>query len=255
MVCLLLLCCCWLLLLLAAACCCYSVALLFAVAVVSWAQGPQTNHTPAEVDFHLPTTPANPQTKTKCMVQMSTTHPLLWVCGTTRIQIKPPETMTHPNGHPSICKTEYKARNRGAKSVPHTHFGRLLSFVKTRPTSTRASPQPSPSTKTPTQHNPIQEPMITVQKMSTTHPLRRVCGNFKQQVETTMQALDEPHTCRSGYSSEPHPPTEATTLPSENTRPWVRGNPNGEAQNDVPSTTHPPKRYHTPARVEYVVYF
>ncbi|KAF9509841.1 hypothetical protein BS47DRAFT_1364944 [Hydnum rufescens UP504] len=46
----------------------------------------------------------------------------------------------------------------------------------------------------------------------------------------------------------PHPPTEATTPPSENTRPWVRGNPNGEARNDVPGTTHPPKRYHTPAR-------
>ncbi|KAF9502623.1 hypothetical protein BS47DRAFT_1370135, partial [Hydnum rufescens UP504] len=47
----------------------------------------------------------------------------------------------------------------------------------------------------------------------------------------------------------PHPPTEATTPPSENTRPWVGGNPNGEARNNVPSTTHLPKRYHTPARV------
>ncbi|KAF9505222.1 hypothetical protein BS47DRAFT_1368241 [Hydnum rufescens UP504] len=49
-----------------------------------------------------------------------------------------------------------------------------------------------------------------------------------------------------------HPPTEATTPPSENTRPWVRGNPNGEARNDVPGTTHPPKRYHTPARVDII---
>ncbi|KAF9504750.1 hypothetical protein BS47DRAFT_1368561 [Hydnum rufescens UP504] len=44
----------------------------------------------------------------------------------------------------------------------------------------------------------------------------------------------------------PHPPTKATTPPSENTRPWVRGNPNSEARNDIPvphtrpsGTTHP----------------
>ncbi|KAF9509158.1 hypothetical protein BS47DRAFT_1365437 [Hydnum rufescens UP504] len=49
-----------------------------------------------------------------------------------------------------------------------------------------------------------------------------------------------------------HPPTEATTPPSENTQPWVRGNPNGEARNDVPGTTHPPKWYHTPARADII---
>ncbi|KAF9509731.1 hypothetical protein BS47DRAFT_1365028 [Hydnum rufescens UP504] len=128
------------------------------------AQGPQMNHTPTSVDFHLPTTPTNPQIKTcdpteetcenrnthseppahmtttprcktKCAVQTSTTHPL---CG---IQIKPPEMTTHPNGHPPICKTKYKAHNQGAKSVPHTHFGRLLPSVKTHLTSTQGSPQ------------------------------------------------------------------------------------------------------------------
>ncbi|KAF9502748.1 hypothetical protein BS47DRAFT_1370044 [Hydnum rufescens UP504] len=67
---------------------------------------PQTNHSPKRQ-------PA-PIRKSECvtMVQMSTTHPL-------RNQIKAPETTTHPNGHPPMRKTEYKARDPGAKSVPH----------------------------------------------------------------------------------------------------------------------------------------
>ncbi|KAF9513353.1 hypothetical protein BS47DRAFT_1362544 [Hydnum rufescens UP504] len=229
------------------------------------AQGPQMNHTPTSVDFHLPTTPANPQIKThnpteethengntcskppthiattprcktKRVVQMSTTHPQ-------KIQIKPHEMMTHPNRHPPVHKTEYKACDWGAKSVPSlyenppdNHMGKppvhaatqaqgacppkqqLMNTCTTHLPKQVPSPHENPPDKhmegpppdtgideityhTPTAagalsqhenphtkkgcaqppatHNPIQEPVTMVQKMSTTHPLQWVCGNFK----------------------------------------------------------------------------
>ncbi|KAF9508762.1 hypothetical protein BS47DRAFT_1365687 [Hydnum rufescens UP504] len=57
-----------------------------------------------------------------------------------------------------------------------------------------------------------------------------------QQVETTTQAPDEPHTRRSGCGIllNPHPPTEATTPPNENTT-------TGEGE--------PQRQYHMPAQV------
>ncbi|KAF9503058.1 hypothetical protein BS47DRAFT_1369821 [Hydnum rufescens UP504] len=166
-----------------------------------------------------------------------------------------PSMRSHPSRE-GLPPEHGDRRNR----IPHTRCG-----------------GPSPSAKTPAQRNPIQEPAITVQKTSTTptsavchldptpvtplnehgrtmtHPPNESCE--RQRVETTMQARTNPTPAEAGVVIfkvsillNPHPPTEATTLPSENTRPWVRGNPNGEAQNDVPGTTHPPKWYHTPAR-------
>ncbi|KAF9509140.1 hypothetical protein BS47DRAFT_1365475 [Hydnum rufescens UP504] len=77
---------------------------------------------------------------------------------------------------------------------------------------------------------------------STTHLPKWVCGNFKPWTNPTPASA--------GILLNPHPPTEATTPPSENTQPWVRGNPNGEARNNVP-WYHTPTQYHTPTRVEY----
>ncbi|KAF9503356.1 hypothetical protein BS47DRAFT_1369593 [Hydnum rufescens UP504] len=79
----------------------------------------------------------------------------------------------------------------------------------------------------------------------TPHPLWRVCGNFKPWTNPT------PAKAGVGILLNPHPPTEATTPPSENTRPWVRGTPMVKRKITSPGTTHLPKRYHTPARVEY----
>ncbi|KAF9504975.1 hypothetical protein BS47DRAFT_1368421 [Hydnum rufescens UP504] len=147
-------------------------------------QGPGTPdepHTCFSSYFHLPITPANPQIKThdpteethknrnthskppthmvttprhktKCTVQTSTTHPLL-------IQIKPPEMTTHPNRHPPICKTEYKACDQGAKSVPHTHFSGSVvpSLCENPPNEHTGKPQyaqpPKPKEPTPQNNN------------------------------------------------------------------------------------------------------
>ncbi|KAF9508456.1 hypothetical protein BS47DRAFT_1365936 [Hydnum rufescens UP504] len=56
----------------------------------------------------------------------------------------------------------------------------------------------------PTPATPLNE-----HRRMTTHPLNE--SRKRQQVETMTQALDEPHTRRSGYSSEPTSPTEAMT--------------------------------------------
>ncbi|KAF9511009.1 hypothetical protein BS47DRAFT_1364090 [Hydnum rufescens UP504] len=62
----------------------------------------------------------------------------------------------------------------------------------------------------------------------------------RQQVETTTQAPDEPHTRFGGCGIllNPHPPTEATTPPNENTQPRVRGSPNGEARETTSPVPH-----------------
>ncbi|KAF9514030.1 hypothetical protein BS47DRAFT_1361992 [Hydnum rufescens UP504] len=253
--------------------------------------------------------PTNPQTKTERVVQTSTTHPLLWDSNQTSRNDDPPQRTpfrtqnrvqstrpgckigtTHPLWRaPFLCENppdEHTAspqyaqppkpkgpapRNDNRRTcVPHTRFSGFLPPMKTHLTSTRASPQPSPSTKTPAQRNLIQEPAIMVQKTSTTHPLRRVCGNFKfviwtqhpRPTERTRENNDPPakriprtamsrnHDASPGRT--PHPPKRVwyspePASPNRSHNP-AEGNPNGEARNDVPGTTHPPKRYHTPAR-------
>ncbi|KAF9504183.1 hypothetical protein BS47DRAFT_1368977 [Hydnum rufescens UP504] len=257
------------------------------------AQGPQTNqHTRFARIFTCLQPPPTPRPKPNTRYKR-VPHTHFWGVW---IQIKPPETTTHPNGHPSVHKPSTKhttgvqigtthplrrvcgdirllsfvktrltsttgepqyaqppkpkgpaPRNDDRRTcVPHTRFGRccyirFLPPVKTHLTSTRVSPQgglppntaidetayhtptaagPSPSAKTPAQRNPIQEPAITVQKTSTTHPLQQfvIWTNTRdppnehgrttthppnesrewQRVKTMMQARDEPHTCRSG---------------------------------------------------------
>ncbi|KAF9519124.1 hypothetical protein BS47DRAFT_1358284 [Hydnum rufescens UP504] len=128
--------------------------------------------------------------------------------------------------NPCTTQPDPRTRDHGAKNEYHT------------PALAGVCLSSGPNTRDP----------LNEHRRTTTHPPNE--SREWQRVETTMQAPDEPHTRRSGCGIllNPHPPTEATTPPSENTRPWVRGNPNGEVRNDVPGTTHLPKRYHTPAR-------
>ncbi|KAF9503213.1 hypothetical protein BS47DRAFT_1369706 [Hydnum rufescens UP504] len=81
------------------------------------------------------------------MVQMSTTHPL-------RNQIKAPETMTHPNGHPPCAKPSTKHVTQ-AQNQYHTCFGGCAGS-KLKP------PKRQPATRDP-QLVPTTRPMVNHQ--------------------------------------------------------------------------------------------
>ncbi|KAF9508238.1 hypothetical protein BS47DRAFT_1366047 [Hydnum rufescens UP504] len=72
----------------------------------------------------------------------------------------------------------------------------------------------------------------------TPHLLRRVCGNLSNKSKPRCKPQTNPTPTLAGILLNPHPPTEATTLPSENMRPWVRGNPTvkHEIMSPVPHT-------------------
>ncbi|KAF9504045.1 hypothetical protein BS47DRAFT_1369076 [Hydnum rufescens UP504] len=181
------------------------------------AQGPQTNHTPASAD----------QNRTRGTKQVPHTH----FCG---IQIKPPETTTHPNGHPSVRKTKYKARDQGAKLVPHTRFGGFLPPVKTHLTSTWASPQYA---QPPKQRGPAPRTR-RLTKPRTTHPLRRALSQHKNPRTTQ----PDPRTCDHGAKNEYHTPASAVC--HLNPTPMTPPNEHGRTM------THPPNESRERQRVE-----
>ncbi|KAF9504517.1 hypothetical protein BS47DRAFT_1368727 [Hydnum rufescens UP504] len=193
------------------------------------AQGPQMNHIPASA--------GNAD---------GTTHPPKQVPS---LHENPPDK--HPD-EPTVCAAT-QARN---SRPPNTTINDIA--YHTPAAAGTLSQHENPHTKKgcaqpPATRNPIQEPATTVQKTSNTHPLWWVCvcdldptpatppnehgrmttrlpneSHERQQVETTMQTPDEPHTRRS-ILLNPHPPTKAMTPSTENMWPQVRGNPNSEA--------------------------
>ncbi|KAF9507819.1 hypothetical protein BS47DRAFT_1366376 [Hydnum rufescens UP504] len=137
-----------------------------------------------------------------------------------RIQIKPPKMTTHPNGHPSVCKTKYKAHDQGAKLVPHTCRSRLLSSVKTCLMSTWASPSmcSHPSPKGPPPEMTIDKPVYhtpTLAGVPSPHENppdeHTVCGNTlpSPSVKTPAQKRD--------VHSHPQPATQ-----SKNPQSWCK---------------------------------
>ncbi|KAF9515499.1 hypothetical protein BS47DRAFT_1360946 [Hydnum rufescens UP504] len=208
-------------------------------------RGGHANHTPAvagittnEDPWSEPPPPEIklPQNKTRYRLNHPPNEPPLWEM-----------TTQHPKEHPQTKPGTENAR-RGAPGTPDEPHP-LKRMVKQNDNPPNEPTQLPPGNDDAThQNNTCQtkhanDDWPDQTQESTTHLLRRVCGNFKPWTNPTPTSA--------GILLNLHPPTEATTPPSENTRPWVRGNPNGEARNNVPSTTHPPKQYHTPARVEY----
>ncbi|KAF9504117.1 hypothetical protein BS47DRAFT_1369026 [Hydnum rufescens UP504] len=226
--------------------------------------------------------PRNPRPKPNAWYKR-VPHTHFCGCGTTRIQIKPPETTTHPNGHPSICKTEYKARDQGAKSVPHTRFSGLLSFVKTHPMSTQASPQYAqpPKPKGPPPETMIDEPVYHTPASAGVWFLPPVKTHLTstwaspQYAQPPKQRGPAPRTRRSMKPRTTHPLRQAlsqrenprTTQPNPRTRDHSAKNEyhtpalagvclsSGPNTCDPPNehgrtTTHPPNESHEWQRVE-----
>ncbi|KAF9509183.1 hypothetical protein BS47DRAFT_1365451 [Hydnum rufescens UP504] len=202
-----------------------------------------------------------------------TTHPPKRVCGNIRflpsVKTHPTSTQTSPQyaqpPKPGVPAPEHDDRRY---RVPHTRCGGCV--VITCTLSQRENPRTKKGrAQPPATRNPIQEPATTVQKTSSTHPLRRVCGNFKFVILTqhprprrtntgerrpTRQTnptngneskpqckpRTNPTPAEADILLNPHPPTKSMTPPTENMWPRVRGNPND-------STTCPPKRPIWPA--------
>ncbi|KAF9508455.1 hypothetical protein BS47DRAFT_1365935 [Hydnum rufescens UP504] len=117
----------------------------------------------------------------------------------------------------------------------HTCFGGCVIILRPNPRE-HHTPAEVVCHLDPTPATPLNE-----HRRMTTHPLNE--SRKRQQVETMTQALDEPHTRRSGCGIllNPHPPTEAMTPPNENMQPQVRGAPMVKCAKRRP-------QYHTPAQ-------
>ncbi|KAF9503492.1 hypothetical protein BS47DRAFT_1369500 [Hydnum rufescens UP504] len=190
---------------------------------------------------------------------------------------RPQETQTEPHTRRSGCVVPSLRENPPDKHPDEPAVRAATQARSARPPNTTIddiayhtpaaagtlSQRENPRTKKgraqpPATRNPIQEPATTVQKTSSTHPLRRVCGNFKFVILTqhprprrtnmgerrpTRQTnptngneskpqckpRTNPTPAEADILLNPHPPTKSMTPPTENMWPRVRGNPNGEA--------------------------
>ncbi|KAF9519950.1 hypothetical protein BS47DRAFT_1357951 [Hydnum rufescens UP504] len=162
------------------------------------AQGPQTNHIPASAGVcppHNATYERNPPKPQPNEARPPAVHQTRPRCKTTGNA----DGTTHPPKRvPSLCENPPDKPPRRARSTrshparsarpPNTTIDDIAYHTPTA--AGTLSQHENPRTKKgraqpPATCNPIQEPATTVQKTSSTHPLRRVCGNFK--VSTTAQ--------------------------------------------------------------------
>ncbi|KAF9513366.1 hypothetical protein BS47DRAFT_1362467 [Hydnum rufescens UP504] len=170
----------------------------------------------------------------------STTHPLRRVCGN-NLYTKAPKEQQELLFWCFLCFFFEKLMGYSLIDL-----GTLSQRENPRTKKGRAQP--------PATRNPIQEPATTAQKTSSTHPLRRVCGNFKfviltqhprprrtntgerrpaRQTNPTngneskpqCKPWTNPTPAEAGILLNPHPPTKAMTPPTENTMATGEGEP------------------------------
>ncbi|KAF9513351.1 hypothetical protein BS47DRAFT_1362543 [Hydnum rufescens UP504] len=160
-----------------------------------------------------------------------TTHPPKWVCG----NLKVPSLHENPPGkhtdEPPVCT----ATQAQSACPPNMTTNKIAYHTPTaavrKPHTNKGCAQP-PTTHDHSAKNKYHTPAEAVchldptpmtppneHRRMMTHPPNE--SHERQQVETTMQAPDETHTHQSGCGIllNPHPPTKAMTLLSENTQP------------------------------------
>ncbi|KAF9515550.1 hypothetical protein BS47DRAFT_1360849 [Hydnum rufescens UP504] len=197
-----------------------------------WSEPPPRDQTPAKRD---PLSPEPPAKRTPSPGNDNATR-----------QGTPPRRNPGPRTH--------DAGPQGPQTN-HTRFGGWSSKMTTRRTNPPNSPLGMMMRPAKTTRAKRNTPTTTGQTKPKRVPHTRFGGCvviLSNESKPQRKPRTNPTPASAGILLNPHPPTEATTPPSENTRPWVRGNPNGEARNNVPGTTHLPKRYHTPARVDII---
>ncbi|KAF9511271.1 hypothetical protein BS47DRAFT_1363973 [Hydnum rufescens UP504] len=142
-------------------------------------------------------------------------------------------------------------RTRQLTKPRTTHLLQQALSQRENPRTTQPDPRTHDHGAKNEYHTPALAGVCLSSGPNTRDPTERTQENNNPPAkQITRMAMSRNHDASPGQT--PHPPkrvwySSEPASPNRSHDP-AEGNPNGEARNDVPGTTHLPKQYHTPAR-------